>query len=116
MLCEPRRARAAGDRAVVFSFFWAEGCPHCQRAMPFVRRLEREHHDVRFEWYEVKKSKAGRRRFAREVKRLGIRKPGVPTFICGDEWVMGWTDETERCVRRMLARCRRSSPKSRVDL
>jgi len=84
--------------------------------MPFVRRLEREHHDVRFEWYEVKKSKAGRRRFAREVKRLGIRKPGVPTFICGDEWVMGWTDETERCVRRMLARCRRSSPKSRVDL
>ena len=101
----PKSARAA-DEPPVFLYFWAVGCPHCARAKPFVKQLEREHRDVSFEWYEVKKDPAGRRRFAREVKRLGIEKPGVPAFICGGGYVLGWVGkETRLAVRALLKSC-----------
>jgi len=99
-------ARAAEPRAT-FLYFWGVGCPHCAKATPFVRTLEREYRDVRFEPYEVRKSQEGRRRFAREVKRLKIDKPGVPAFVCGNRYALGWIEgESEGCVRKLIERCR----------
>lgn len=104
----PRAAQADDDRPV-FLFFFAFDCPHCKKAAPFVKKLEAQNPDVRFESWEVKKDKEGRRRFAKEVKRLGIADPGVPLFVCGDEHVMGWLGaETRRAVREMLARCKKA--------
>lgn len=102
-LPSPTRA----DDRPLFQFFHAFDCPHCKKAKPFVAKLEKQHRGVRFESWEVKKDAEGRRRFAKEVKRLNIRDPGVPLFVCGDAHVMGWLGaETERCVRQMIARCK----------
>ena len=104
----PAPARGADER-MLFSFFLAFDCPHCKKAKPFVAKLEKQHSDLRFESWEVKKDPEGRRRFAKEVRRLRIRDPGVPLFVCGDEHVMGWLGaETERCVRQMIARCKKA--------
>lgn len=103
----PGPARA--DDRPLFLFFHAFDCPHCKKARPFVAKLEKQHEDVRFESWEVKKDAEGRRRFAKEVKRLKIRDPGVPLFVCGDAHVMGWVGaETERCVRQLVARCKKT--------
>jgi len=100
----PHAARAADDRPV-FTFFRAFDCPHCKQAKPFVTQLEQQHPELRFESFEVKKDKDGRRRFAKEVKRLGIADPGVPLFVLGDAYVMGWVPpKTKRDVRRMIRR------------
>ena len=107
VVTRPEPARADDDRPL-FTYYWGVGCPHCARAKPFVAKLRKQHRDLRFEAYEVRKDKDGRRRFAKEVKRLGIRDPGVPLFVCGDEHVMGWVSgETQPAVREMIARCKR---------
>lgn len=99
----------AADERPLFLFFHAFDCPHCKKAKPFVAKLEKQHKGVRFESWEVKKDPEGRRRFAKEVKRLQIRDPGVPLFVCGDAHAMGWLGaETERCVRQMIARCKKA--------
>jgi thiol-disulfide isomerase/thioredoxin len=100
-------ARADAERPL-FLFFHAFDCPHCEKAKPFVAKLEKQHPHLRFESWEVKKDRDGRRRFAKEVKRLSICNPGVPLFVFQDQYVMGWLGaETERSVRRMIARSRK---------
>lgn len=95
------------DERPTFSFFYAFDCPHCQKAKPFVAKLEKQHRDLAFESWEVKKDPEGRRRFIQAVKRLKIRDPGVPLFACGNQHVMGWIPgETEKCVRKMIADCK----------
>ena len=107
VVARPHPARADDERPL-FSYYWGVGCPHCARAKPFVAKLRKQHRDLRFEAHEVRKNKDGRRRLAKEVKRLGIRDPGVPLFVCGDEHVMGWVSgETQPAVREMIARCKR---------
>ena len=97
----------SADERPPFSFFYAFDCPHCHKAKPFVAKLEKQHRELRFESWEVKKSPEGRRRFAEEVKRLKIRDPGVPLFVCGNTHVIGLVPgETEKCVRKMIAQCK----------
>jgi len=71
------------DPGVEMLFFWGVGCPHCERAKPFVRKLDRERADLRVSWWEVKKDEAGRRKFIEKVRELKIQRPVVPTFVCG---------------------------------
>lgn len=104
-LARGRDARGADAPRVRFSFYYAFDCPHCKKAKPFVVELQKRHPALHFEYWEVKKDKEGRRRFSREVKRLGIQDPGVPLFVCGDEYVLGWEPpKTARAVRRMIRR------------
>lgn len=95
------------DSRPAFLFFWAVGCPHCKQAKPFVAKLEKQHRDLRFESWEVKLDKEGRKRFAEEVKRLKIEKIAAPTFVCGDRFVVGFTKgKSERAVRDLARQCK----------
>ena len=92
----------------VLSFFWAGGCPHCAAARPFLKKLQQEFPKLVVEAWEVRRDKEGRRRFAREVRRLKIEKAVVPTFVCGNGFVQGFTKgQSERCLRELVERCRR---------
>jgi thiol-disulfide isomerase/thioredoxin len=84
-------------------FFWGIGCPHCEQAKPFVRRLVGEFSQLRIESIEIRRDPEGRRRFLGEVQRLGIEAPGIPLFVHRANYVIGYQGEaTERAVRRML--------------
>jgi thiol-disulfide isomerase/thioredoxin len=94
------------DERVHF-FFWGVGCPHCEAAKPFAESLKKDYADFEHRWYEVKKDKRGRRIFKKKVRELGIERPGIPTFICHQRYVMGYTKgTTEEKVREMLDACR----------
>ncbi len=69
------------------TFYWGVGCPHCEEAEPFVASLEGV---ARVERVEVRRDPEGRRRILAEVARLGIGAPGIPLFVAGDRWVMGY--------------------------
>ena len=76
--------------AILLTVFWAEGCPHCEEARPFVEALAAAQPALRVEWVEVRRDDAGRARFRAEVERLGIRGAGVPLFVIGDEAFVGY--------------------------
>ena len=95
--------RPPGQRAVHLVFFWGVGCPHCEEAMPFVARLESAE-GVAVERIEVRRSDEGRARLSAEVDRLRIDAPGIPLFVVGDRWALGYRgrateDEVMRLVR-----------------
>lgn len=100
---QPAPAPAARKFKHPLLFFWGVGCPHCEEARPFVGRLERELPKLTVERVEVRKDKKGRERFLRKVKELHIKAPGIPTFIYGRSYVVGYTGAaTEKEVRRMI--------------
>jgi hypothetical protein len=86
-------------------FFWGVGCPHCEKAKPVVRRIEKDH-TLRFEWLEVKRDPRGRAVFIQKVKELGIDRPVVPLFACGPHYVSGFVEKrTEGEIVAMARRC-----------
>jgi len=90
-----------GAVARTLTFFWGIGCPHCEEAEPFVASLEAS--GVRVERVEVRRDPEGRRRILAEVERLGVGAPGIPLFVVGDRWAIGFVrGETDARVLEML--------------
>jgi thiol-disulfide isomerase/thioredoxin len=76
---------------LMLSFFWGVGCPHCEEARPFLEQLQRERPQLRVEAIEVRNDRAGRHRFVETMQRLGATAAGVPTFVVGDRYLVGFT-------------------------
>lgn len=96
--------------ATTLVFFWAAGCPHCEEAKPFVDALEKEEPQLRVERVEVRQDPHGRRRFIETMKQLGASAAGVPTFVIGGAYVVGYAGgETDREVRALVRRALSSS-------
>lgn len=105
-------AGARGDAATTVSllFFWGVGCPHCEEAKPFVDTLAKEHPALRVEAIEVRRDPEGRRRFIETMQRLDAAAVGVPTFVTGDAYVVGFAKgETEGELRAMVDRALRTA-------
>lgn len=102
----PRRAAppSATDGGPALTFFWAVGCEHCEQARPFVERLRRQYPGLAVEAIEIRNDEAGRRRFAETMARLGASALGVPTFVVGDQHVVGYAGaHTEAEVEAVVA-------------
>ena len=69
-------------------FYWGVGCPHCEDAKPFVRSLEEG--GLAVERAEIRQDPGGRARFLADVERLGIQAPGIPMFVLGERYVLGF--------------------------
>lgn len=103
----PAPPEAAAAR-VQLVFFWGIGCPHCEEAKPFLDALVKEEPRLSVESVEVRRDPEGRRRFLETMKRLGATTIGVPTFVVGDSYVVGYLrGETDREVREMVTRALR---------
>ncbi len=86
-------------------FFFGEGCARCAEAEPLVRRLSDE--GVSVEWIEIRHDAAGLARYREIIERLNIQGAGIPLFVVGDRFVVGYRgapSETE--VRELLSRSR----------
>ena len=93
----------ARTRKATLLFFWGVGCPHCEQAKPFVNRLEAERPALAVERIEVRKDPAGRKRFLETMRRLGVEAGGVPTFVVGDRYIVGFIEgTTEKQVTQLV--------------
>lgn len=102
-------AAAAEDagvpQAATLVFFWGAGCPHCEEAKPFLDTLEKEEPRLRVERVEVRRDPEGRRRFLVTMKQLGATAVGVPTFVVGTAYVVGYSKgESDREVGALVRR------------
>lgn len=105
-LAEPLAPLSGPDASapVTLLFFWGVGCPHCEEAKPLVDAIAREQPRLRVEAIEVRKDPEGRRRFIDTMNQLGATAVGVPTFVVGRAYVVGYAKgETDTEVRAMVA-------------
>jgi cytochrome c biogenesis protein CcdA len=87
--------------------FWAIGCPHCEREIEFLKRLEREEPRLRAHYLEVSRDAANQRVFATVAGRFAPDDPAVPLTVVGDAAMVGYaTDETSgAALRQRIAFC-----------
>ena len=68
--------------------YTASGCPHCGRALEFLRQLQADHPQITVRNYDVRADARAMTRFITINEQAGEAHPGVPTFlICGQFFV-----------------------------
>ncbi|MBO4441828.1 thioredoxin family protein [bacterium] len=102
----------------VFYFLYSTGCPHCIKAKPFVESLRDKYPQVEFRLLEVTGSEENRYIYYAKVKKLGITSNGVPLFVIGKNYRMGFDEslksEIEEMIRKELPTTQ-PQPKSRPE-
>jgi hypothetical protein len=94
---------AAAPPPATLVVYWGVHCPHCEEARPFVDRLEEEVEGLEVEWVEVRRDAAGRQRFIAHMQRLGVQAAGVPTFVVGEDVVVGFrAGATDGRIRALI--------------
>ncbi|MBK9259851.1 MAG: thioredoxin family protein [Polyangiaceae bacterium] len=85
-------------------FFWGIGCPHCEEAKPAVEALAKERPDLRIESIEIRQNAVGRQRYIDTMERLGAEAVGIPTFVVGNSYIVGYTKgETDEQLRALVS-------------
>jgi hypothetical protein len=100
-------AAAAPAKQVDAYLFWAFGCPHCEREIEFLKRLEAEEPRLQAHYLEVSRDAANQRAFAAVARRFVPDDPAVPLTVVGDAVMVGYaTDETSgAALRQRVAYC-----------
>lgn len=83
----------SGDNT--FYFFYSYKCPHCRKARPFMNEWERRYPQIHFKWIEIIRNDENMALFRRKVELLGIENSGTPTFVLGDQYVVGFEPGTQ---------------------
>lgn len=87
---------------VTLYFFWGEGCPHCQRAKPFLKELERKYPGLRIESWEVMENRDNIPLLMKMAKDRKHEATGVPTFIIGERVLSGFSPEAAVELERLV--------------
>jgi glutaredoxin len=87
-------ASALAQRAVNVYAFVSDGCPHCEKAVDFLRRQAQPIAGVQLHVLELTRSAENRSLFAAAAARLGVADVGVPTVLIGERFLVGYDDDT----------------------
>ena len=100
-------AAAQPQERVELYLFWAQGCPHCEREIEFLKRLEAGEPRLRAHYLEVSRDAANRRAFAAVVERIALEDPAVPLTVVGEAAIVGYASDatTGAELRRLVASC-----------
>lgn len=96
----------------VFYFLYTTGCPHCIKAKPFVESLRDKYPQVEFRLLEVTGSEENKYIYYAKVKKLGITSNGVPLFVIGKNYRMGFNDSLKSGIEEMIKKELQSQPQS----
>ncbi len=93
---------AAGQKPVLY-FFHSDLCPHCIEAKPFVAELKKRYPQIEIREMEVSENQVNREIFIRKMQELGIERRGVPFFLVGKQYVVGFRKGfSEEAIRALI--------------
>ncbi len=93
---------AAGERPVLY-FFHSDKCPHCIEAKPFVAELKQLYPQIEIREMEVSEHPVNREIFLRKTTELGIERRGVPFFLMGKRYIVGFRrGMSEEAIRALI--------------
>ena len=80
------------------------GCSYCAEAKDYLTELQERWPDTRIVYYDVVHDAAARERFVMLNAAHQVARPGVPAFLVGDHYLIGWNaTETPREIEVILA-------------
>ncbi|RJX32050.1 MAG: hypothetical protein C4516_05280 [Oxalobacter sp.] len=93
--------------AVNIHVFWSKGCIHCKKALRFLEDLEAREQVVRVIRHEVTGTKEDMELFLSVAKHFDIAQPGVPLFVIGSQFFLGYGDDatTGQTLRAEIMQC-----------
>ena len=100
-------AAAQSPGRVEVYLFWGKGCPHCEREIEFLKRLETTEPRVRVHYLEVWNDAQNQDMYAAVVKKIALDDPAVPLTLVGDAAMVGYgTDDTSGAeLKRRIEHC-----------
>jgi glutaredoxin len=98
-------SKAGIERKAVIYMFWGDGCPHCAAAKPFLEQLTMHYDDVEVRDYEVWHDEGNRALFARMAVAHRFEPRAVPTFLLGERYWVGYTEQIGQEIERAVTAC-----------
>ena len=97
--------------------FWAEGCPHCEKALRFLRQQTATDPALRLHLHETGQNPAEFDLLVRLTRAYGIKQIGVPLILIGNEVQLGYADDASSGarLRALIDTCRASACLTRLD-
>jgi cytochrome c biogenesis protein CcdA len=86
--------------------FYSETCSHCKKALLFLSELRERYPQVTFHEFEIVKNRENQIRFMELHEELDIKVPGVPVWVVGSDYLVGYkdTDLYRRKIMGMIER------------
>ena len=75
-------------------YFYGEGCPHCQKAKPFLEQLTRKYPALQIKSWEVMENRDNIPILMEMAEKRNFKPTGVPVFIIGDRVISGFGSGT----------------------
>jgi hypothetical protein len=100
-------AAAQAPQRVDVYLFWGHGCPHCDREIEFLKRLEAREPRLKVHYLEISRNAENRAVFAAVGYRYKLQPLSVPLTLVGDAVMVGYaTDASSGAeLRRSIAGC-----------
>lgn len=97
---------AVADAADIY-LFWRQGCPHCEREIAYLHRLETENPTIRVQYFDVESDTASRTLLVRTGEILGADISSVPFTVVGDAVFSGYLNDatTGEAIRQRARQC-----------
>jgi thiol-disulfide isomerase/thioredoxin len=86
-------ASEPNENTVNLYFFYGDGCPHCAKEEPFLKKMEEKYSNLKVNSYEIWYNSENRNLMIEFGKKLNATVNGVPFTIIGDKYFTGWLDE-----------------------
>ncbi|MCS7214852.1 MAG: glutaredoxin domain-containing protein [Thermodesulfovibrio sp.] len=96
---------AENKKSVILYFFWAEGCPYCEKQKKFLDTLKKKYPRLEIKDYEVYYTPASRELLMTMAKSYGIKPTGVPVTFIGDKSFIGFDQEIAISIEQILKSC-----------
>ncbi|PIR68231.1 hypothetical protein COU49_02035 [Candidatus Nomurabacteria bacterium CG10_big_fil_rev_8_21_14_0_10_35_16] len=74
-------------------FFWGEGCPHCEKEVPFLESLKEKYPRVQIHQFEVWKNIQNQNFLIEIGKELKVNISGVPFTVIGNKHIIGYYND-----------------------
>lgn len=85
--------------------FYGRGCPYCASMRDYLARLREAHSEVRLHEYEVYFDSNSARLFQQIADGYGTEIGGVPTVFVGNHVFVGYAEEMQPQIERMISQC-----------
>jgi cytochrome c biogenesis protein CcdA/glutaredoxin len=111
---------ARPDATINATFFYGDGCSHCENVKPLIADLQKKYPDLRIEMLEVNNNQTNREKFLAMRLQYGLGTTGnIPTIFIGRNYTVGDTDARDHLEEYILVEKQRiatGSPANPINL
>jgi cytochrome c biogenesis protein CcdA/glutaredoxin len=91
------------NNALSATFFYGNGCSHCENVKPLVAALQGRYPELHIEMLEVNDNKANLEKLLAMRDQYGLKSVSIPTIFIGENALVGETEVKDHFEEKILA-------------